>query len=111
MASTIPIVNSIVTLDAIKARCEVHGDCWLWTGAMIRNWPYMSVHVDGERFNRRVQKQVMELSGVAVPENAHITQRCGNPACCAPAHQKLKAAQIDVGFLHAIKGNPFGGLL
>ncbi|MBV7417927.1 hypothetical protein KW830_05600 [Comamonas sp. CMM03] len=98
-------------MEQIKSRCRVNGGCWIWQGALIRQRPYLSVHEGGVRFNRRVHKQVLELSGVMVPEQARITQRCGNPLCCAPAHQMLEAPRVQAAFLQALQGNPWAPLL
>lgn len=100
-----------ITLAQIRARCAVDGGCWLWQGALIRNRPYLSVHEGGTRFNRRVQKEVVELSGGAVPDQAPITQSCGNPLCCAPVHQEVQAPRAKAAFMAAMKGNPWAPLL
>ncbi|WP_272970663.1 hypothetical protein [Comamonas terrigena] len=100
-----------ISLAQIRARCITNSACWLWQGALIRQRPYLSVHEGGVRFNRRVQKQVLELTGTVVPAQARITQRCGNPLCCAPAHQQLEAPRVQAAFLQALQGNPWAPLL
>ncbi|BBL24998.1 hypothetical protein [Comamonas terrigena] len=104
-------MSGAVTLAQIHARCRADGGCWIWQGALIRQRPYLSVHEGGVRFNRRVQKQVLELTGTVVPAQARITQRCGNPLCCAPAHQQLEAPRVQAAFLQALQGNPWAPLL
>lgn len=100
-----------LTVEAIKSRCSIEGDCWIWQGPLIRKRPYLSVHEAGVRFNRRVQKEVLKLSGEKVPGQAPITQSCGNPLCCAPAHQQVHVPRGRAGFLQAMKGNPWAALL
>ncbi len=100
-----------ISLAQIRARCTTDSGCWIWQGALIRSRPYLSVHEGGVRFNRRVQKQVLELTGAAVPAQARITQRCGNPLCCAPAHQVLETPRVQAAFLQALQGNPWAPLL
>ena len=104
-------MSGAVTLAQIHARCTTDGDCWIWQGALIRQRPYMSVHEGGVRFNRRVHKQVLELTGVPVPGQARITQCCGNLLCCAPAHQQLEMPREQAAFLRALPGNPWAPLL
>lgn len=111
MASTKPIVNSVVTLSDIRDRCRTSGGCWIWRGALVRYKPYMSVHEDGVRYNRRVQKVVLNLLGKSVPDGARITQTCGNPLCCAPGHQHVPPPKDHSIFIQHVRGNPWGGLL
>lgn len=97
-----------MNLDHIRSRTTTNADgCWIWQGALIRGRPYLSVHEDGVRYNRRVQKVVLQLTGTSVPQWVHISQVCGNPLCCAPSHQHL--AGLSPLWTHA--GNPWAPLL
>lgn len=96
-----------MTLDQIRARCATDSGCWIWQGALIRGVPYVSVHEDGTRYNRRVQKVVLALVGTPVPVHVRIRQTCGNGLCCHPGHQVPKD---HAAFLHSLAGNPWAGL-
>lgn len=100
-----------ITLEKIHARCIDKGECWIWQGALIGNRPYLCVHEGGVRFNRRVQKQVLEMLGETVPEQTRITQSCGNPLCCAPLHQEIQASRTKAGLLALMNQNPWAPLL
>lgn len=96
-----------MTLQAIKDRCRIDGECWIWHGPLIRNRPYMSVHEGGVRFNRRVQKVVLELSGSQVRRHGSISQSCSNKHCCCPYHQIASVDQSLLTSMAGMRGNPW----
>lgn len=100
-----------VTLEAIKNRCRIERECWIWQGAKVHAQPSWPIHNGGDRFNLRVQKHVLELSGEVVPMGAPIQSSCGNKLCCNPMHLVVHAPRTRSAFLAAVKGNPWGWLL
>lgn len=100
-------MNAALTLDAIKGRCDMAGDCWLWPGAKIHGTPYIAVNIDGRRINVNAQKHMLALAGVRIHPGARIRETCGNAMCINPAHLE------KVGALNVLKfsGNPFAQLL
>lgn len=101
----------MTTLDQIKARCTVDGECWIWQGALIDGRPYFCGHDGGVRFNRRVQKHVAELGGATVPAQTVVAQSCGNPLCCAPGHQEVQAPRTLAGLQQLMKQSPWASLI
>lgn len=100
-------MNAALTLDAIKARCDMAGDCWLWPGAKIHGTPYIAINIAGRRVNVNAQKHVLRLSGWTMPPGARVRESCRNPMCLNPAHLER------IGHANALKfhGNPFAQLL
>lgn len=100
-------MTAALTIEAIKARCEMTGDCWMWTGAKIHGTPYIAVLIDGRRTNVNAQKHVLRLAGWALPAGARVRESCKNPMCLNPAHLER------IGHANALKlqGNPFANLL
>lgn len=100
-------MNAALTLDAIKARCDMAGDCWLWTGAKIHGTPYVAVLIGGRRVNVNAQKHVLCLAGWTLPAGARVRESCRNPMCLNPAH----LARIGHANVLKFQGNPFAQLL
>lgn len=100
-------MNAALALEAIKARCEMVGHCWLWPGAKIHDTPYIAVVIDGRRVNVNAQKHVLRLAGWALPPGARVRESCGNTMCLNPAHLER------IGHVNVLKfqGNPFAQLL
>ena len=58
--------------------------CWLWTGTLTANG-YGVFCMEGERMApHRVTWMLHHTSWI--PEGLYILHRCGNRACCNPAH-------------------------
>jgi hypothetical protein len=63
---------------------DVPDSCWLWTGTITANG-YGVFCMDGERV---VPHRVMWMleRDCWIPAGLYILHRCGNRACCNPAH-------------------------
>lgn len=71
------------TLEAIRARCDIEGDCWEWTGPLDGGVPIM--RIDGSRRLLPVRRVVLRLSGRAT-EGLLAICSCRNPLCVRPKH-------------------------
>lgn len=71
------------TIAAIRARCEVEGDCWEWTGATDGSAPVL--RIDGTRRLQPVRRVVLQLSGKPV-HGLYAICSCRNPMCVSPKH-------------------------
>ncbi len=71
-----------MTLDDIRARCDIEGKCWMWTGALSGGkWP--TVWFEGAA--TPVRRVVWQLSkGKAIPASVCVTCKCGNDLCVCP---------------------------
>lgn len=70
--------------EAIRARCEVVGACWIWQGSKDR-------HGYGQkRINNLLvytHRYMFEAVHGPSPEGKHFAlHSCDTPACCNPAH-------------------------
>jgi hypothetical protein len=79
------------SLDAIKDRCIIDCDCWIWSGAMSRgNSKTVGVpvmHIDGEKSIKSVLRIALEIKRSRAVNARHIVWRtCGNGRCVNPAH-------------------------
>lgn len=100
-------MNAALRLDAIKARCHMVGDCWLWPGAKVHGTPYIAVVIEGRRVNVNAQKHMLGLAGMKVPLGARVRETCGNAMCLNPAHLE----RIGHANLLKFQGSPFAQLL
>lgn len=75
-------VPLVWTLDRVRSRCEVDGDCWLWTGKLVHG-RYPAATIDGR--NCSVSRWVLEQTlRRPVKAGMHCQLRCQNPRCVSP---------------------------
>ena len=69
-------------LDAIKAWCDIEGECWIWRGRMKDNRkPVMCIGTE----TVPVRRVAWELAaGQEVPTGKIVAAKCANPRCVAP---------------------------
>ena len=74
------------SLRAILARCELDGDCVIWTGARCGEArEYGQARFDGRAL--RVHRVVWELvTDSPIPEGYDVLHTCDNPPCVWPGH-------------------------
>lgn len=68
------------------AKVDKSGDCWLWTGAILKTG-YGSIRIDHKAI--RAHRAAYELSVGPIPEGALLRHTCDNPRCVNPAHLLL----------------------
>jgi hypothetical protein len=74
-----------MTLDQIRDRCLVEGDCWLWRqGINSGGYPQARINGQGGVMVRRYVYTLMH--GRDVHPKKRIASRCENPLCCSPDH-------------------------
>ena len=82
-------------LARVKERCVLEGParspCWVWQRSIdVNGKPAM--HFRSHQWSGSVRRAVMQASGHAKAlEDARVkvTDTCGNPLCCNPAHLRL----------------------
>lgn len=100
-------MSAALSVEAIKARCDMSGGCWIWPGAKVHGTPYVAVVINGRRVNVNAQKHMLAAAGWHLPPGAKVRESCGNPMCINPVHMDR------VGSVNVLKfqGNPFAQLL
>lgn len=84
----------MITLEYIKTRCKIEGECWEWqTSGKVRA-PSMKVKNKSISPRREAWKL---FNNQEVPPGYVITHKksCGNPMCCNPEHL-MKTKQVNV---------------
>lgn len=79
----------VLTLDDIRERCRMCGDCWecITAAKTEHHRRYVQVkHAGKHILARRLAYQLNR--GVTVRGDLNIVPDCGNPYCINPAHQK-----------------------
>ena len=66
------------------ARVDVSGECWLWTGARIRDT--YGRFFTAERRSILAHRYAYELTHGPIPEGFEICHHCDNPPCVRPDH-------------------------
>ena len=74
------------TLDSLKARCVMAGDCWLWQGYLQNNTPQVVSYADGTKRMVSVRRLLRELIAGHHQPAGHYSNICGDPRCVSPAH-------------------------
>lgn len=72
----------IHTIDSLRQKVALDGDCWLWQGALAGKG-YPVVADDRERY---VHRLVLLLDGRGLVEGKQAAHRCGRSVCVNPAH-------------------------
>jgi hypothetical protein len=67
-------------------RIRLDGDCWTWTGALLRGRPTMNTLVDGRPRTMAPRRFCWEFHKGAVPPRMNVVPTCGNKLCVAPNH-------------------------
>jgi hypothetical protein len=70
-------------LGAIRAKCEIVGDCWHWQGGKSNRTPALR---DGEKTVNVRRYIFTELLGRAAQPGRLISMSCGHLDCVAPDH-------------------------
>jgi len=75
----------MITLEYIKARCTIEGECWEWSTIGKHRAPAMKIK--GKTLSPR--REAWKLyKGKEISPGYVITHKkeCGNPMCCNPEH-------------------------
>lgn len=78
--------RAVHTVESLKARTIVQGDCWLWQGYSANNTPQVGAYPDGKKTMVSVRKLMRELLSGQPQPAGHYGQTCGNPLCVNPSH-------------------------
>lgn len=73
-------------------RCDLVGDCWLWT-CSVNNYGYAQINT--VRFGRGMPHRMLfeQVQGDVIDAKTHRLQnKCGSRNCCNPAHWKCVPA-------------------
>lgn len=85
-----------MTLDDIKGRCRIDGDCWLWTGALSAGWPRIwapdhTLH-GGKFASQHGRRAAWHIkTGEAIPAGHRVFGTCEHRNCLNPAHMVCRA--------------------
>lgn len=90
------------TLGRVRSRCDIDGDCWLWTGKLVHDrYPAASIGGSSKSVPRWVLEQVL---GRPVKPGMNCELRCQNARCVSPecveevsTSKMLKAALARAG--------------
>jgi hypothetical protein len=79
-----------LTLERVKARCTICGDCWEWKGACngVGHPKVAWMNEDG-RTHKSARRVVWTIVRGELPDTKLVTVSCGNIRCLNPAHLKL----------------------
>lgn len=73
------------TVDYLKSRCEVVGDCWEWRG--FRDQRGYGQMGNRRRYPQATHRLAYELHhGIKLQSTDVVRHACDNPSCCNPAH-------------------------
>ena len=64
-------------------KVDKSGDCWIWTGAMLKTG-YGSIRVEKKAL--RAHRVAYTLEVGPIPDGALLRHSCDNPKCVNPAH-------------------------
>lgn len=76
-------------LKTIRDRCNVVGDCWLWTMACANQGrtPVIGyTDADGKTRTRSVRHLVAELANLPIDQKKPTRTKCHDPLCVYPDH-------------------------
>lgn len=96
---------AVQTKESIKARCELHDNCWIWQGYAANKSPYVS----HEGKMQSVRRLMYIWSGkMLLPRYKYFAAKCGNPLCVCPAHvivrtQKMQSSIMAKSVKHNAK--------
>ncbi len=71
----------------IMNRCNVDGECWIWTGPTSgngRGGGYGRFNFGGRTM--AVHRAMYVIVFGPIPTNKHIDHKCRNRLCCNPSH-------------------------
>lgn len=97
--------GGIRTLDDLRQRCVIEGECWIWRGACNRcSGPHPE-----PRFWLPAQSRVVGVSGAwllagkKLPRGYVVWRVCREPMCLNPEHMR-SGTQADRGAWYAQRG-------
>jgi len=100
----------IRTLTDLKARCDIVGQCWLWTGHCSSGKPQVSLFYDGKKRNLAGRRVGLLLAGKNVESKVVYAKACcKSPDCIAPEHSQATSRPVQrkkLAALGVLKGNP-----
>ena len=79
-------------VERLHSRLQPSGDCFLWTGALVRG--YGVVSVDGK--TRYVHRVLYELERGPIPDGHDLDHLCRNPKCVNPEHLEPVTRSVNI---------------
>jgi hypothetical protein len=101
--------QGIRTLDDLRARCEMEGACWVWTGHFSHGLPQVTAEIGGRKISTTGRRVALRLAGKDVTGLVvHARPCCQHDACVSPWHSQASTYVKRYGALAAsgvLKGN------
>ena len=83
--------GGIRTLEDLRIRCRMEGDCWIWGMGLSHGRPSVCITVDGKKKAVNGKRAALRLAGTYERGGCYATAAdcCPNPQLCVnPAHVK-----------------------
>lgn len=79
-----------------------HGQCWIWTGAKLRNgYGFFRLHGNPQPAHRASYT----LFVGSIPDNKEIDHLCENKSCVRPSHLEAVSGITNMQRLHRLTGD------
>lgn len=94
--------RGLLSVAAVKARCEVDGatHCWLWQGARCSNGMPQIWSLDYARAEKRAQAGPVAVWQMAhdraLPVGKMVFRGCGRKLCLNPVHLRLAGSRAEL---------------
>ena len=67
----------------IPSACPQLGRCWLWTGTLLKPWPYGQISVANKRM---LAHRLSWLIHAGLEPTGQVNHKCDNHSCVRPSH-------------------------
>lgn len=81
--------GGIRTLEDLRIRCRMEGDCWIWGMGLSHGRPSVCIQIDGKKQATNGKRAALKLAGIYERPKAYATAAdcCPNPQLCVnPKH-------------------------
>lgn len=88
------------TVETVKSRCDIVGECWLWKGAVTSTgYPQATINGQGGQAVRTYLYDV--ILGKNRSNKTVIAAKCEDRRCCAPVHLVPRTRSTVIARQHA----------